>query len=124
MQFLCHRCLAKRMVVIPPAVRLRTIRCHKCGEPTRCTFNRRITLREQQSGRALLTTSDGREMEVDLFDISQDGVGFELSIKDMTKLAVGREITLKCQWNQQLLSRGRYIVRSVKEQRVGVERQK
>ncbi len=122
MLFKCHMCQGKRMVTIAPGVRTRSLRCSKCGESTRCIFNRRQTPRESQCGTVLLQTSDGRELIVDLTDISPKGVGFDLSIRDINKLTVGRDVQLKCTWNPQLLSHGRYIVRSMKGQRVGVER--
>jgi hypothetical protein len=122
MLFKCHVCQGKRMMAIAPGVRMRSIRCSKCGESTRCLFNRRLAERESQSGLVLVLTNDGRELTVDLFDISLNGVGFELSIRDTNKIAVGRDVQFKCSWNPQLFSSGRYIVRSVKGQRVGVER--
>lgn len=122
MLFKCHACQGKRMIAVGPGVRMRSIRCSKCGESTRCLFNRRLAQRESQSGTVLLLTSDGRELTVDLFDISLHGVGFDLSIRDTNKIAVGRHVQFKCSWNPQLLSKDRYVVRSVKGQRVGVER--
>ncbi len=120
--FKCQACQGKRMIAVAPGVRMRSLRCAKCGELTRCIFNRRITQREQQSGTVFLATSDGRELTVDLFDISLNGVGFDLSTRDMNKIAVGRNVQFKCTWNQNLFSQVRYIVRSVKGPRVGVER--
>lgn len=122
--FKCHACKSNRMYAIPPAVRTRTLRCFKCGEITRCIFNRRAVTREQQSGRVLLLCDDGKEVEVDLFDLSEEGVGFEVPARDIMRIVVGRQVSLKCPWNPQLLGQGRYIVRSIKGQRVGVERVK
>ncbi|MDK9708517.1 MAG: hypothetical protein OEL83_15855 [Desulforhopalus sp.] len=122
--FTCHACQAKRMIAVGPGVRMRSMRCSKCGETTRCMFNRRITPREQQSGTVLVQTADGRELVVELFDISPHGVGFDLSVRDANKLTIGRDIQFKCKWNPQLLSQGVYIIRSVKDQRVGVEKRK
>lgn len=122
--FTCHACQSKRMISVGPGVRMRSLRCSKCGETTRCMFNRRITPRDQQSGSVLVQTSDGRELVVELFDISPHGVGFDLSVRDTNKLTVGRDIQFKCKWNPQLLSQGVYTVRSVKDQRVGVEKRK
>ena len=120
--FKCHFCESKRMVAVAPGVRMRSLRCSKCGESTRCIFNRRLAQREIQSGTVLVETSDGRELTVDLFDLSLNGVGFAISMRDTTKIAVGRDVQFKCKWNPQLFSSGRYIVRSVNGQRVGVER--
>ena len=120
--FKCHICQGKRMITVGPGVRMRSLRCSKCGESTRCIFNRRQTPREQQSGTVQLLTSDGRELSVDLYDVSLNGVGFDLSIRDINKVSVGRDVQFKCSWNPQLLGTGRYVVRSVQGQRVGVER--
>jgi len=120
--FKCHSCKSTRMYTIPPGVRTRTLRCSKCGETTRCTFNRRVVEREQQSGKVLLFCDDGKEIEVNLFDISMDGLGFEVPIRDVMRIAVGRYVSFKCPWNPQLLSQGRYIIRSIRGQRVGAER--
>jgi len=121
MLFKCHLCQSKRMVAVAPGVRTRSLRCSKCGESTRCIFNRRQAQREQQSGTVLAQTSDGRELMVDLFDISLKGVGFELSIRDINKIAIGRDVQFKCTWNPRLFSQGRYVVRSITGQRIGVE---
>lgn len=120
--FKCPACKANRMYTIPPAVRARTLRCFKCGETTRCIFNRRVVEREQQSGRVLLFCDDSKEIEVDLFDISRDGVGFEVSTRDIMRIVVGRQVYLKCPWNPSLFGNARYIIRSIKGQRVGAER--
>ncbi len=122
MLFRCPECQGKRMLSIGPGIRMRSIRCAKCGQSTRCIFNRRLTPREQQSGTVFLFTTDGRELLVDLFDLSQNGVGFDLSTRDMNKIIIGRDVQFKCTWNPHLLNHGRYVVRSVKGQRVGVER--
>lgn len=103
---------------------MRSVRCAKCGESTRCVFNRRRAPRELQSGKVLVRTADGREIAVDLADISPDGAGFEIAFRDAVKIAVGRDIQLKCAWNPHLLGQERYVVRSVIGQRVGVERRK
>ena len=121
MLFKCHLCQSKRMIAVAPGVRTRSLRCSKCGESTRCTFNRRQEQREQQSGTVLAQTSDGRELMVDLFDISLKGVGFDLSSSDINKITIGRDVQFKCAWNPLLFSQGRYVVRSITGQRVGVE---
>ncbi|KJR97479.1 MAG: hypothetical protein VR65_24250 [Desulfobulbaceae bacterium BRH_c16a] len=87
-------------------------------------FNRRVVEREQQTGKVLVFTGEGREIEANLFDISRDGVGFDISSRDIMKISVGKNLLFKCPWNPQLLSQGSYVVRSIKGQRVGVERQK
>lgn len=122
--FKCPSCQSKRMVAVGPGVRARSLRCSRCGEATRCVLNRRIIEREQQSGKVLLFTGDGREIEVDLFDISQDGVGFHVATRDLMKISMGRDLHFKCTWNQHLLGQSRYVVKSINGQRVGAERHK
>lgn len=121
-QFKCHVCNTKRMFSVPPGVRTRSLRCSKCGEITRCVFNRRLTLREQQCGTVIVYTGDGRVLNAELYDISDFGVGFDVATRDMNRINVGRDVRFHCSWDPGLLSHGRYVVRSVKGQRVGVER--
>ncbi|MGB3223351.1 MAG: hypothetical protein WBB23_11170 [Desulforhopalus sp.] len=110
------------MVSIPPEVRKRSIRCHRCGEITRCDFNRRLIQREQQKGRILMTTSEGWDIEVDLYDISVNGIGFDVAPRDIRKISVGREVRFRCTWNPRLVNQGRYVVRSIKGRRIGAQR--
>jgi hypothetical protein len=122
--FKCYSCESKRMVAVPYTVLRRTIRCQKCGEITRCTLNRRITLRDQQRGKILMKTADGREMTVDLADVSLNGVGLDVSAGDLPKIKVGKEIQFRCTWNPRLLGQGRYVIRSIKGRRVGLKRRR
>lgn len=112
----------KKMVAVPSGLRQRSIRCHRCGEISRCELNRRYTGREKQAGKAQLFTGDGTQLDVDLFDISLRGVGFEINLKDLRRIAVGREVTFRCPWNPMLLSQGRYRIKSIKGRRVGAEK--
>lgn len=120
--FKCHSCQGKRMVAIPPQVRRRSIRCHKCGEITHANFNRRLLQREQQKGKVLMFSGDGEYVEVDLYDLSPQGVGFDISIRDVRKISVGKEIQFRCTWNSKLFNQGRYVIRSIKGRRVGAQR--
>lgn len=120
--FKCYSCEVKRMVAVPSAVRRRTIRCHKCGEITRCALNRRMTIRDQQSGKIFMLTSDGREIIVDLFDISLYGVGLDVPAKDLSKISVGKEVQFRCSWNPRLLGHKRFVIKSIKGRRVGAQR--
>lgn len=123
-QFKCADCQAKRMISIPPGLRRRSYRCHKCKELTRCTFNRRIFNRDQQRGKVLLTNTLGDQFEIDLFDISLHGVGFDVKFNDLKKLSIGQSVTLRCTWNPRLLNSGRYLVKSIKGRRIGAETQR
>jgi hypothetical protein len=60
--------------------------------------------------------------EVSLFDVSLNGVGFELDLRNGLNLSVGRDIQFRCNWNSRLISQGRWIVRSMQGRRVGAER--
>lgn len=109
-------------MAIPSGVRKRSIRCNKCGEITRCDFNRRLIPREQQRGKILMSTSDSNYVEVDLYDMSLNGIGFDVSYRDIRKISVGKEIQFRCTWNPRLFSQGRYVVRSIKGRRIGAQR--
>lgn len=119
--FCCAECKAKRMIAVPAGVRKRSFRCHKCKEVTRCVLNRRVYNREQQLGKVLMKNSDGSEIEVYLADISRYGIGFDAKFNDLRRIAVGKSITFTCPWNPSLLDSGRFIVKSIKGQRVGAE---
>ena len=120
LQFHCPFCQAKRLIALPPDKRKKSIRCHKCGELSHCLFNRRITPRESQTGKAVLIFNDGRELPIDLYDISPGGVGFDLSIGG-TGISLKQEVKLKCNWNPHLLDQGRFVIRNVTGRRVGVQ---
>lgn len=119
--FKCSRCQAKRLAAAPLRVRKRSFKCHRCKEITRCILNRRTANREQQFGKALMRGSDGNEFEVDLYDISQHGVGFEAHFTDLKKISVGKSFELKCSWNPRLLARGRYLIKTINSRRIGAE---
>lgn len=122
--FKCPSCGARKNSVIPD-IRRKSIRCHQCGELTRCVFNRRPEQREPFSGRLVLKTRDGRKLEVVLRDLSARGVGLELPTgKSLKHLAVGTEFTLTCSWNPRLLPDSRYVVRNIHGLRVGAEKAK
>ena len=122
--FCCSSCQAKRRLFVAPHLRRKNIRCHKCGEINICSFNRRLTPREHQTGKALLITSAGKEVEVDLTDISHKGLGMEISIKALRSRAVkiGDQVQLICSWNPGLFKGARYIVQNIRGQKVGVKK--
>jgi len=121
--FRCTSCGAKRRLSAPPHLRQKIIRCFKCHEINKCAFNRRVTPREQQSGKAVLITSAGKEVDINLIDISSKGVGVELSIQGLRSrvVKIGDQIQLICSWNPRLFSRNRYIVQNIREQKVGIK---
>ena len=120
--FKCPNCGARRNSIIPD-IRRKSIRCHNCGEITRCMFNRRPEQRNYHAGKLNLQTRDGKEIEVLLKDISSRGIGFELQAgKSLKSLSVGSEIQITCNWNTNLIPDSRYIVRNINGLRVGAEK--
>lgn len=120
--FKCPNCGARRNSIIPD-IRRKTIRCHSCGETTRCMFNRRPEQRDYHAGKLNLRTRGGKETEVILKDISSRGIGFELQAgKSLKLLSVGSEIQLTCSWNPNLIPDARYVVRNINGLRIGAEK--
>ena len=121
--FRCSKCGAKRRLSAPPHLRQKNIRCFSCEEMNKCAFNRRVTPREQQSGKAVLITSAGKEVDINLLDISSKGVGVELSIQGLRSrvVKIGDKIQLICGWNPRLFSGRQYIVQNIREQKVGIK---
>lgn len=126
MQFRCTTCKAKRNVTIPPDIRVKSIRCHKCAELTRCVFNRRIEPRENQSGAITLETSSGREVDVMLNDRSRDGLGFIIPVGSARtyRIGLGNQVRLRCSWNPRLIPNTTFVVQNIKGQRVGLRSKK
>lgn len=108
------------MIALPPDLRRKSIRCQKCGELSHCQLNRRMAPRQSQAGKALMILGDGREMPVDLYDISIGGVGFELLVGVAASISPRQEVKLRCAWNPSLLDQ-RYVIRNVKGRRVGAQ---
>ena len=111
-------------MVIPVSTRRKRVVCHKCSELTNCVLNRRSKLRESQAGKVIMVTREGREIEVTLHDISQDGAGFDLPLGNpRTKnVSVNSRVFFKCSWNPRLLGHGTYQIMSIVGRRVGVKR--
>ncbi len=120
LQFQCPFCQSKRLVALPPDKRRKSIRCFNCGELSHCLFNRRITPRQSQTGKAVMIFTDGRELPIDLYDISPGGVGFDIT-SGSAGVSIKQEVKLRCAWNPRLLDQGRFVIRSVKGRRVGVQ---
>jgi len=123
-QFKCDKCGTRKYMAIPSHLRQRSVRCHKCGELIRCLFNRRATLRELQSGKAVLITSSGKDVEIELSDVSSKGIGFEMSIRAMRSRAIkiGDQIQVYCSWSPRLLGQSRFVVQNINGRRVGVKK--
>ena len=121
MFFKCPFCKFRKIVAVTSGLRRKSVCCQKCGEKTFCALNRRQVERISQSGRVLLLVGDDTA-EVNMLDISINGVGLEMNIRSGLKVVVGREVKLKCNWNPRLFSQERYIVKSVRGFKVGLER--
>ncbi len=121
-QYKCVECHAKRNLPVPPNVRSRSVRCHKCGELSRCKLNRRQNPRQLQSGKVIVITRQKREIEVQLHDISPEGVGFDVAVgATRSSIALKQEIKFRCGWNPRLFGRGQFIVQNIKGNRIGAQ---
>lgn len=124
-QFRCVACGAKRNLPVQPNIRSKNVRCHKCAVITRCSLNRRTTARTLQSGKVTMITEEGKEIVVNIYDISTDGgYGFELPIRASRAktVKIGEEVRFNCKWNPRLLGSGRFKVISSNGQRIGVKK--
>lgn len=119
--FKCDECRARRSLAVPPAARSKTVKCHKCGTVTRCALNRRGLRREHQSGKAVMTLIGGREFPIDIRDVSFAGVGVNVAPGSGRMLNVRWEVRLECTWNSSMFSRGRYIIKNIHGDRVGIQ---
>jgi hypothetical protein len=81
-------------------------------------------LRELQTGKAILITNSGKDVEIYLSDVSSKGIGFEMSIRAMRSRAIkiGDQIQVYCSWSPRLLSNSRFVVQNIRGQRVGVKK--
>ena len=122
--FRCPGCGAKRTYVIAHDLRQISIRCYKCGDKSTCRLNRRFRYRSQQAGKVILITQEGREFEINLNDISANGVGFDvpIGIARAKVVSLGEEVRFRCSWNPQLLGNSRFVVQNVRGQRVGAKK--
>lgn len=124
MQFKCPHCGVRRSLSVPPSVRRKSLRCHKCGETVRCSLNRRAYPRESLSGKMMMIMPEGEELEVYLTDMSPNGAGFDLSISAIrrNKIAVGKEVRFSCSWGKHLLGSGTWVIVNFKGQHIGVKK--
>jgi len=120
--FKCPSCQYKKSVPVSPRVRRRSVKCHKCNETTNCGLNRRALRREAQSGKVSMYNNLGQELTANIYNISDAGLGLELSIKDALKISVGQRFRFKCGWNPRLIGNSSYEVRSIKDQHVGLKK--
>ena len=87
-------------------------------------LNRRALPRELQSGKVVMITNEGKEMDVNLYDVSMDGIGFDLPIRAARArtVTVGQEVRFRCSWNPRLLGNARFVVKNNNGQRIGAKK--
>ena len=124
MLFRCPICNVKRSISVPPGIRKKNLRCHKCGETVKCMLNRREYPRETLSGKLTMVTPEGKEIDVLLSDKSAGGAGFDMSLSAIrkNKIAKGLEVQFRCNWSPTLIGSGSYVVMNVNGQRIGVKK--
>ena len=127
MHFKCATCSAKRNLPVQPDIRGKNIRCHKCDAITKCVFNRRVAPRELQSGEVIMITKEGKELTVNIHDISTNGglgFGFDIPLRAARArtISVGQEVHFNCKWNPRLLGSGRFKVINSRGQRIGIQK--
>ncbi len=123
-QFKCPSCGARRNSALPPSLRKKSIRCHKCDEIVKCVFNRRAKPRMPHLGKVEMITKDGKNLDVNLRDISAGGIGLDIPIGVLRsrRITVGQQVRFKCRWNPRLLDTGYFVVRTIKDQRIGLKK--
>ena len=118
--FKCPFCGYKNNLTILD-IKSKNIKCFDCGVLTRCLFNRRPEQRERLSGILTMRTSENKEIEVMMCDISVRGIGFELRRgKDLGLIKLGDDISLSCNWSPTLIPKSRFRVKNINGFRVGV----
>lgn len=122
MQFKCSECGARRYLSVPSDARRRSVRCNKCGARSSCLLNRRTIPRDSQAGKAVVVLPNRREVDIDLHDISMNGIGFDLPVGIAKLLSVKQVVSFKCSWNPRLIGNGRYVIKSIHGRRVGAEK--
>ncbi|HKJ64044.1 MAG TPA: hypothetical protein VJ969_01485 [Desulfopila sp.] len=120
-RFKCEECGAKRTLAVPSNVRSRSIKCHRCGTFARCALNRRQYPRQQQTGKVVMILRGGKEITIDLHDISENGVGINTGPGGGRMLRLKEEVQFKCNWNSRLFSSGRYVVKNIHGDRIGIK---
>jgi len=119
--FTCGECKTRRSLAVAPNVRTRVIRCYKCSTLSRCALNRRVQRREQQSGKITMTLLNGKEISADVHDISPGGISIDVAPGGGRGIRKGEQVYLKCSWNKSIFAEGRYIVKNINGNRIGIE---
>ncbi len=124
MQFRCPKCGAKRNFPVQGNIRKKNMRCHKCGKVIGCVLNRRATPRQLQSGIATMITNEGKEISVNIHDISATGIGIDIpiTIARARIIKTGQKVRFNCKWNPRLLGSGYFVIINNSGQRIGVRK--
>lgn len=63
----------------------------------------------------------GKELSIDLYDISPGGVGIVVPPGGAKGLSLKDEVHFKCGWNPRLFASGRYIIKSINGNKIGLQ---
>lgn len=124
MRFKCPNCGAQRNFSVPPNLRRKNIKCHKCTKKTTCILNRRIHIRESQTGKIDVIFANGKEIEANIIDLSPRGIGVKIpiNVRKSQRLKLGDRVNFRCSWNHRLLGHSRYVVKNINERQIGFEK--
>lgn len=119
--FKCPECSAKRTLPVPPDLRAKNIRCHRCNSISKAVLNRRILQRQPQSGKAIMILTGGKKLAVHLTDISPDGVGCSIEANATNMISVTDRVHFSCAWNPGLFSENQYTIKNIRGTRVSIQ---
>ena len=124
MQFRCSKCRTKRNLPVQANTRRKRVRCQKCGAITICNLNRRLVPRLFQPGKAVMIASDGQTIDMNIFNISDNGIGVEIPAKMIRShgIKVGKKFRFECNWNRHFLRNSSFILKNIYGQRIGLEK--
>jgi hypothetical protein len=88
---------------------------------SRCLLNHRNQRREQQTGKVSMVLSSGKEIEIELQDRSPGGFGIKVPPGNGRRMRLKEEVFFKCGWNPRLFAGGRYVIKSINGDRIGIE---
>lgn len=65
--------------------------------------------------------ASGKEIEIDLQDRSPDGFGIKVPPGNGRRISLREQVFFKCGWNPKLFAGGRYIIKNIHGDRIGIE---
>ena len=124
MQFRCSKCRIKRYLPVQTKIRRKRVQCQKCGAITIVSLNRRLVPRQSQSGKVVMIACDGQTIDVNIFSISDNGIGVEIPANMIRShvIKVGEKFHFECNWNPRLLRNSSFIIKNIYGQRIGLEK--